>query len=875
MFNRRRSRLEPAYTGVNHTAPASSQPSSNALAAALTIGEAMKLGAHQPTKTVQRSNSMQYIIKPAANQPTRSTSLLKRSPSLSSAAPAGQKQQFRGFSSSSITSSTSRSSVASPPPARARTPQKTHQKIVYDIDDSIDDSYLDDITEEANQRYFNNHDNMKDLRLSHQPLSPPAPKSAPKKMVKKYIPTPNGIKIIEVPEENLNKEISRNNSIRSGSNIPRTGSLRAPPKKTIRTSSLNSLSGKKPSSRLSSLVNSPNMTSMTENVELEDSLGQIDSSREHELKLQALEKQIQHEKDLARDLEIKKLEFEKLKLARLENEKKMLLLEEEAERASNPNDALENGLVKVTSDKTGGEAVTSTITRETFETPSDNSESKDQISKPLLASVDDHELSDDEGVAGVSIDGSHVVVDELEKKKIETTGVPETPSDHLQKGSTPEYGDSSEYDTDREAKDLATGSTSEIGIINRYGDFNTNELSNRDSIIEHPLAISTDDEDDTESNRLAKQLRPTFDVVPEIIEDAQEDALVSQLDALQVPPPINGGSSGSSLHSVSTFESKSSLKKPIKSAMKNSNSFSNISTTSSKANANAARDAYLSLTTAENTKLNSKLSSSQLNDLKQNHTFIPLSDSSANGNNRMSQTLRKQPSQKSQGGLAGRSLRPQSMSADPRITQQQNNNGGMSGRSLRNSMYTPHVAPMAPHPALQENYQSPSKLKAAELYAKANARPKSVFKPIKRTSSFSKEAEHQPQQPQRQRTTMRDSQPTVNPQQHRIQSQQPSKTPQPAPPAPANNGFQKDNFRSRFYDSDEGETHDSRRNGGFSSRFNDSDDEGTQVSGSVSSPVSHHADGSATLRESTKPSKSAGKEKKKFGKLRKLFGRSN
>ena len=41
------------------------------------------------------------------------------------------------------------------------------------------------------------------------------PQQQPVKMVKKYIPTPNGIKIVEVPESNLAQEISRNNSIRS------------------------------------------------------------------------------------------------------------------------------------------------------------------------------------------------------------------------------------------------------------------------------------------------------------------------------------------------------------------------------------------------------------------------------------------------------------------------------------------------------------------------------------------------------------------------------------------------------------------------------------------------------------------------------------
>ena len=64
---------------------------------------------------------------------------------------------------------------------------------------------------------------------------------------------------------------------------------------------------------------------------------------------------------------------------------------------------------------------------------------------------------------------------------------------------------------------------------------------------------------------------------------------------------------------------------------------------------------------------------------------------------------------------------------------------GMSNRSLRPNSA---VQPIPSHPALQPGYQSPSKLKAEALYAKAQARPHSEFKPsLAKKSSFSREIE--------------------------------------------------------------------------------------------------------------------------------------
>ena len=86
------------------------------------------------------------------------------------------------------------------------------------------------------------------------------------------------------------------------------------------------------------------------------------------------------------------------------------------------------------------------------------------------------------------------------------------------------------------------------------------------------------------------------------------------------------------------------------------------------------------------------------------------------------QTLRKPPPQTQRGGA-----RPHSM-------QHIEKQSGMSNRSLRPNSA---VQPIPSHPALQPGYQSPSKLKAEALYAKAQARPHSEFKPsLAKKSSF-------------------------------------------------------------------------------------------------------------------------------------------
>lgn len=341
-------------------------------------------------------------------------------------------------------------------------------------------------------------------------------------------------------------------------------------------------------------------------------LGYSDELKEHELKMQALQKQIDHEKVLAKELELKKLEYEKLKLLRLNHE---VELSDYTSRVSEQ-----------------------TLSPSEDETPVHMSS---PIRKPALTDIQDKEDGEaalvSETIPDASIDASNVMVDEYDKKKFENSQ--QVVSEEL---------DSSDYDTDRrelKSLDQHGSSNTELGIINQYGNFHTNELLNRDSIIEHP--VSTDEEDtDHHSGGLANHLRPKFDAVPEIIEEPVKE----NDSSLQLPPVVvNGGSSRSSLRSVSSYESSINSQKarrPVKSAMKNSNSFYNGNSATEKLN--AAHQAYLSLTTAENTRLNSKLSSAQLNEARAENGIQAApapAPTTKTVQKRMSQTLRKAPQQ--------------------------------------------------------------------------------------------------------------------------------------------------------------------------------------------------------------------------------------
>lgn len=820
---RRKTKNSTAYTGVGHAAPSAQQPNNNAMAAALTIGQNLKLS--QPD----------VYAKPRApslrKQPVQrsSLSLLKRSSLL------------QNTFAATLTPRHSRTGLG-------LLVQKQPPSHEYNVDDSFTDSVLEQMGREADAHY-SNEARLRDLKLHHQPPQP--------KMVKKYIPTPNGIQIVEVPEASMKQEIARSNSMRS---LPRSGLLSRIP----RALSM-SKQRRNPNLRLSSLVQAPRID---ENAELETSAAIDDLELRRRRELDALHAQIEHEKQLAKDLELKRLEFERLKQLRLENEKKMralqILEEEEAHREASTSPAHQNGAV--------------------FNAP--------DISELTFVSTDQgvRETKDSEDEEDVPVMPVPFVVDEMEHKQLKESlnDSADLLSSPITPEPTPVIEATAPNQTTHQFEAIST--SPHDAIVDNYAE----NFLTYSQLEPSPAAASEDEfgiqevpKDSFDSPNLATQLRPNFaskpqesepetldtkstDAQPTWFETAPEkisaqdssspkfDPVPEIIDDLTVPPPNLAGS----IRSVSSMDSKL---KPMKSAMKTpKSSYSSNGNTAE----SPAHQAYLSLTTAENTRLNSKLSASQLNDFNAQQEARAPAPKSPNVQQKRMSTLRKQPSASNPGGMAGRSLRPQSYAE----TSPSRPAAGMSSRLKNQSL------PFPTHPASQPNYQSPSKLKAAELYAKANKRPISEFQPLQRKSSFSREIPGSDGVPPRvhpqrvSRMSMRDPPAAVAPQ--RASSPQNPPTQPAAAATPANGGFAK--FKSKIADSDdETDVSTSYHNGGggFVSRFNDSDDEAAPKSSrlSESAPIT-------SLRGSEDKSskkKKDGKEKKqKKGVLKKLFGRN-
>ncbi|CAH6720580.1 hypothetical protein CLIB1444_04S03290 [[Candida] jaroonii] len=915
MFSRRnrRSVHGTAYTGVNHQAPPSSQPNSGALAAALTIGQNIKNGGNgtisrspsitpvQRNSSIQRSSSIQRPIQHSGSiqhlgPPIKSNSLLKRSPSVQNVRP----------NSAHYPSS----------------PAKSNNSNFHSFDDS-----LGDISED-----YDNHDTVRDLKLSHKEV----------KMVKKYIPTPNGIKIIEVPESNVQKEISRNNSIRSGLNIPRSSSI----------NSLSKTAKRKPSSRLSSIIKSPPLTEVPE---FESAARKSKATSPEQMELNALQNKIKEEKEMSEQLELKRLEYEQLREKRLAEENKLAQMMNGG--GSDPTTATEGDAPDVSVPtihyETSSPTINEAVDHKNIDAPILNDVSTletegDQFISPVASNTKDNEsqtsdypsidqssnieknLDDDftselgSDVEVPVVNPKNVLVDELEsdiepeptfdtsKLKVDEVDIKQSYDDTLINDSqidntaientlTHDNHGGYQYDT----------SVDEVSVTNGA---NFNDAANDFGIEE--VAVSA------ENTPKDKEPHPTFDDIPSIITDqvdhpvpeAADDVLVMEDEAnneLKAPTMLNEGSSTSSISSDAS--PSRTAKKPMKSAMKNSTSFYNNNNVSN-SSSNAARDVYISLTTAENTRLNSKLSSSQLIDQSAyGQSRYPTAPSTK----RMSTTLRKAPPPTN--GMA-KTLRPQSYAEpprdqprdqprmdhqrdhqrdQPRMDNGRNQNGfsrpmsqmepevkpRMSNRSLRDRSSV-YVQPMSAHPALDPNYQSPSKLKAAELYAKAKKRPVSTFN-LQRKSSFSNEHSTPSDGKVMQRTTLRDPQPSGHPSGHhpshashpghhtshpnhptqaQYSSLDPHTQPQPKVTTPT---------KSRFADSDD-EGPIFSPDSAFSSRIADSDD-----NNSTAPPpsVNKYQDPILTLR--SHPNKKQGKpapkekEKKKIGgRLKKLFGRS-
>lgn len=704
----------------------------------------------------------------------------------------------------------------------------------YSVDDSFNDSFVEQLGREADAHY-SNRATMEDVKLQHKPAPKPAVR-----MVKKYIPTPNGIKVVEVPEAAMKQEIARSNSIRSGMAIGRSLLLQRIPRSplTNRSVSLSSTprtanrSGRPGGSRLLSLVNP---VPITENAEEEARAGILEEAKERQRERDKIEAQIEEEKRLAQELEEKRLHYEELKKLRQSNEKKMMELKrlEEEEVVSRS--------VSVDSDAN---------VRSTASPPLIYPEATyESVPQPKIGSAlnDFHEEDDDEDVP---IPRLSIAVDELEQRK--TEGFLTSQEDHI-------IDSSSAYSLDVSNADIAAASSfSEPDHSEKMG---------------HKLdAVAVDEfgiEEVSDSPSLAKQLRPifdplsdneqgpTFDLVPEII----------QVEPAPILTPPTTNTAASIMSNIST-ESK-----PIKSAMKQPKSTYN----SKSSDQSPAHQAYLSLTTAENTRLNSKLSKAQLADGSE-----PVSDSNFsppkspnNALRRMSQSLRKQPSGSNPGGMAGRSLRPASQAelAQPLRPSNPGNNG------MRSRTFKTQPQAIAPHPALQPNYQSPSKLKAAELYAKANSRPRSVFQPV-RKSSFDKSEEQGKQESKnylaqmQHRTTLRHSVQTSHVSKPSEELQIPGAASIGALETPVSGRPQ---FKSRLADSDDEETNSMHISSGrgFSSRFRDSVEEFSRPAVAPSGNSAEQVTNTpfTSLRKKlTEVKKEEKPKKKRF--LKKLFGKN-
>lgn len=839
---RRRTRNSTAYTGVSPFETYGQKPSNNAQAAALSIG-----------KNLRKSDPATYgpqQTQPVLSPPTqRSGSLLKRSPSL-------QNSSFRATSTPRDSRQGSRS-------GSLLRSQQHHNQHVYNIDDSFTNSTFEEIGHETDAVY-NNRQQLNDLQLRHTPSQPP-----PVKMVKKYIPTPNGVQVVEVPESSMEKAIARSNSMRTGLSIgnynkgsrpgsraglltgSRTNSLsRGPQRPASRSSSLNARSARpRPQHDTAASLAS---FRIDENVELEkDDSGHMN----HDIL-----RELERERQLALDLEAKRKEYEQLKELRLQNEKKMAELRRLEEELSSHESTLS--------------PTPPAATAASHEEPVPVSEGALSQSSPAKS----EETSDEE----VPVQPVPFAVDEFEKRKLSAGEDELAAAQHKFTGSNLDLNSETTANPSYDDVSISRAVTAN-DVLNTYAALGEPDVAEAKKDNDFGIVEVPDDEDEKTPN-LAQQLKPKFDhedvtldgpkfdPVPEIIKDD-----INPPETLTPPAGTNA-----SIRSGSSTDSR-----PIKSAMKNSKSNYTLNSNSN-TNHNPAQQAYLSLTTAENTRLNSKLSSGQLVDQNGQLLFTEVKQGPPKSpNNQLklaAATLRKQPSLGQPPSLADRSLRPRTHSdASSR------HNESMSNRSFQQHKQQPQhfqPQPIPQHPLSQANYQSPGKAKAAELYAKANNKPLSTGGVFRR-SSYSKAApEPRPE----------DQQGAAPKHRFSLRPQSP-----PAPNGPTKGGFNSANavgssrtlrngglhiqpgsqaqasqpkasggfggFRSRFADSDD-EDGPSGGFGGFKSRFNNSDD---NVAAAPAASLHAPAGTPLFLREQPKQAEEKPK-KKKF--LRKLFGRN-
>ncbi|ODQ81149.1 hypothetical protein BABINDRAFT_160548 [Babjeviella inositovora NRRL Y-12698] len=929
MFSRRKSRnySQDSYTGVGTAPPAMGQVSLNALAAATAIGQAMKN--NQPlsslTQPVGRTNRNSSMTSNASNKQflTRSSSLmLSRPPRMDS-----------------INSGSSRQGI-------------TH----YDIDDSYDSAMLDDITEEPNNRNArlappavigsaarktksrvsfsdaNASEASRDLLNANHKVTPPVranstrrvtsspqlqkpvPNVAGPKMIKKYIPTPNGLVCVEVPEVAP--------SAYERSHLPRSASLTFNPRtqqnhRSMQTRNLvpNRNSSITSSQRsLMAFTHSPpalrngsptqQQQQLIRDREFEKEKHRLRMLREEEeQRLFEAEKQrrVAQLEEIQRETERAQQEYEKMvhqlhtteeasseqglvAPRALENDDDASTLEEEktlreetdaAGRAVALPEFLKKDVVSDVDEEPASLTFKPSIngTAETTAVLDSMEEIPPALdSKPAEAAVKE-------------IDGTAKEIDGVASEEANT--LPINVRDSITSST---YGtfDPSDY-TESEDDERYRRVVAEI-----FDDTNPDDLTDpldveESQLLQNPVSLAVEPVKvlDFKGIGPVNGLSMASQFRPQIAQQQQETLQRTISPSLVIPArsELRSGES-SPLRSNHGGQDGSPYRKPaLKPALRNSQVFETPAQ-------NAAKDAYISLTTAENTRMNANLSTGKpFANLNPNYSSSATNLSVHSGGRRaMRQSVQEPPLLRGpppKAGMASRTMRPVSISA-------------------------PLVQPSG-----SPGYKSESQKRASALYAKANSRPTARENDVQleRKSSFEKSVASSKEFRKSLRDPMghqQQPQQLKQPQQDQHRQKRVSQVPGPAPPlhpqqqAPSKqfvvsqvggNGPAGGGFKSRFADSDDEDDLPMTRNrsstvdsagvnGKYGSSFSDSVKQAAITNGS--STHGRRAPNRVSATAPTTPSKAGRffseganaprkeeepKKKSGFGtKLKKLFG---
>ena len=806
---KRKSKYNVSYTGAEHLPLPAQEPYYGAQAATRMIGESSK-------KTLP----LVYV------QPQQMTlALLARRSSLA------KRKSFV--------------LKASPAPASAQPTQSMSAKHLYSLRSSNALGVLDE-SSRRNSLTASNEARMRDLKLQYKPPKSPEPSV---KMVKKYIPTPNGIQIVEFPEPHYKQELARCNSMRSGLS-GRTALFRV-----TRLPSLNSASTKN-LPRSVSQRKGPNLylSSFTNQPIVAEEPDMSESNKDLLPESAFLRLEIERERKVAKALEKRRSEYEQLERLRAENFEKLNQLQQlrsqdhvsmdkrdpaMPQRASmdKRDSAMSQHVPTLTTDP---ELVMPGYVNEdspshfaNFSAPADQAdEDKEEMPITQLSSaVNDFDLKDAENgqispqICDSFIGSAYTLDDSSSQSNLIVTSALE-----VLETCSPNVNSPDARDKDFGIEEVA---------LEQFDSPKLNK-KNRASFatMSPPLASASGEKDHL----------PKFCPIPQVMGESRSTTIAA-----------------SSIRSTSSLDSKS---RPIKSAMRNSKT---RYLSGKSASVSPAEQAYISLATAENTRINSKLFTLQLNPDGETGVKSPSPSATSTPQKRLSHTFRKQPSSTMhvEGGTANRTTRPRRHSdirKSAQAEQSSNVTRKLSARSLRTE-----PKPIATHSVLSPNYQSPSKQKAAALYAKANMRPLFQFEPsVKRNSSYSRD----PDGPEHGR-----SEPARKPHMISLREQHPKPSFATDSPGISNTrstmpiftSSQPSSAKLRLPDSDD--DHVYVKSVSKSSRFRDSDEEDR--------PFMPHSSG-LTLRQSLiKPLRdgkgSKGKKKAKPPKnklIKKIFGRS-